>query len=82
MLPDSMVPDALAQGRLRQVLPDYCLGRSSFHLVYPSTRFLSPKVRVFVDFCVEWFEAEFRPSDTGGLGARRARPAAAKARRA
>lgn len=60
MLPDTLTPEAVAQGRLMPVLPDYCLGRSSFHLVYPSTRFLSPKVRVFVDFCVAWFKDDER----------------------
>ena len=60
LLPDSLGADELAAGRLRLVLPRYCLGRSPFHVVYPSTRFLSPKVRVFVDFCVEWVGAELR----------------------
>jgi len=59
-LPDSLGADDLAAGRLRLVLPRYCLGRAPFHVVYPSTRFLSPKVRVFVDFCVEWVGAELR----------------------
>jgi hypothetical protein len=60
LLPDSLGADALNAGRLRLVLPRHCLGTSPFHVVYPSTRFLSPKVRVFVDFCVEWVGAELR----------------------
>jgi DNA-binding transcriptional LysR family regulator len=60
LLPDSLGAAELAAGRLRLVLPRYCLGRAPFHLVYPSTRFLSPKVRVFVDFCVAWVGAELR----------------------
>lgn len=60
LLPDSLGAHELDAGRLRLVLPRYCLGTSPFHVVYPSTRFLSPKVRVFVDFCVEWVGAELR----------------------
>lgn len=60
LLPDSLGADELAAGRLRLVLPRYCLGRPPFHVVYPSTRFLSPKVRVFVDFCGEWVAAELQ----------------------
>ncbi|MCX4247436.1 LysR family transcriptional regulator [Paraliomyxa miuraensis] len=62
MLPDSIGAAELDAGGLRLVLPSYCLGRSPFHVVYPSARFLSPKVRVFVDFCVEWVGAELRRS--------------------
>jgi DNA-binding transcriptional LysR family regulator len=57
-LPDSLGAAALAAGRLRLVLPRHCLGRSPFHVVYPSTRFVSRKVRVFVDFCVAWVGEE------------------------
>lgn len=60
LLPDSLGAHELEAGRLRLVLPQCSLGRSSFHVVYPSTRFLSPKVRVFVDFCVEWVGGELR----------------------
>ncbi len=59
-LPDSLGAQELAAGRLRLVLPERCLLRSPFHVVYPSTRFVSPKVRVFVDFSVEWVGAELR----------------------
>lgn len=80
MLPESMVPEALARGQLVRVMPEYCLGRSSFHLVYPSTRFLSPKVRVFVDFCVEWFKTEDESREAAGLVATRGRRSAATGR--
>ncbi len=60
LLPDSLAAADLAAGRLRLVLPRYCAERSPFHVVYPSTRYLSPKVRVFVDFCVEWVGTELR----------------------
>lgn len=60
LLPDSLGASELEAGRLRLVLPSHCLGRSPFHVVYPSARFLSPKVRVFVDFCAEWVGSELR----------------------
>lgn len=60
MLPDSFGAGELAAGRLRLVLPRHCLGTSPFHVVYPSTQFLSRKVRVFVDFCVDFVGAELR----------------------
>ncbi|MCA9707125.1 MAG: LysR family transcriptional regulator [Myxococcales bacterium] len=83
MLPDSLAQGEVEAGRLRVVLSDHCLGRSSFHLVYPSGRFLSPKVRVFVDFCVAWFEAEFgesasRDPRAGPSGKARGRRAASR----
>lgn len=58
LLPDSLGAAELAAGRLRLVLPEYDLGRSPFHVLYPSTRYLSPKVRVFVDFAVQWVGAD------------------------
>lgn len=87
ILPDSLGAAELAAGRLRLVLPGYCLGRSPFHLVYPSTRFLSPKVRVFVDFCAQWVSAELRRAaelvaqHTGDVDGR-ARPGRKKSRSA
>lgn len=78
LLPYSLAPEALARGRLVPVLPDYCLGRSPFHLVYPSTRFLSPKVRVFVDFCVVWFKDDQKAREAVVDAAMRAPRRAAK----
>lgn len=59
-LPDFVAAPELEAGRLSRLLPDHCLERSEFHLLYPSTRHVSPKVRVFVDFCVEWIERELQ----------------------
>lgn len=81
-LPDTLAGNELLAGRLRVVLSEYCFGRSEFHLVYPSARFLSPKVRVFVDFCVEWFEREFERNLQAVTGAMPASSAAATTRRA
>lgn len=52
-VPDFLACDALADGRLVQVLPDYVDPPNKLSLVWPSSRHLSPKIRVFVDFMSE-----------------------------
>lgn len=49
-LPDFIVADAVARGELRPVLQPYLLTSSKFWVLWPSSRHLSPKLRVFVDF--------------------------------
>jgi DNA-binding transcriptional LysR family regulator len=53
--PDFMLNDALADGRLVRVLPQYEGRRGGIWAVYPSRRHLSLKVRLFVDFVAERF---------------------------
>lgn len=54
-LPDFAVKDRLADGRLEKVLSSSLVGGSTFHVVWPSSRQMAPKVRAFVDFAVENF---------------------------
>ncbi len=49
-LPDFIVSDAVARGELQAVLQPYLLTSSKFWVLWPSSRHLSPKLRVFVDF--------------------------------
>ena len=49
-LPDFLVRDALGRGDLQAVLGDYLLHSSKFWVLWPSSRHLSPKIRVFVDY--------------------------------
>lgn len=49
-LPDFLVRDALAAGRIRTVLSPYVKHGGVFSVLWPSSRHLSPKLRVFVDF--------------------------------
>ncbi|MBB2926606.1 DNA-binding transcriptional LysR family regulator [Paraburkholderia silvatlantica] len=49
-VPDFSVKNALADGRLKTILDPYVTGSSNIHVVWPSTRKMTPKVRVFVDF--------------------------------
>lgn len=49
-IPNFLVRQQLADGRLVAVLPDYATDRKVFRAVWPSGRHMSPKIRVFVDF--------------------------------
>ncbi|WP_323121093.1 LysR family transcriptional regulator [Burkholderia alba] len=49
-LPDFSVRGELASGALRTVLDDYVEKRTPFHVLWPSGRHGSPKLRAFVDF--------------------------------
>lgn len=55
LLPTFIVGEDLVSGKLRQVLPDYCPQEISIHALFPSRRWLSPKVRSFVDFLADYF---------------------------
>jgi len=47
--------DAIEDGRLVRVLPDYAEDASDVLAIYPNRRNLSPNVRAFVDFLAEQF---------------------------
>ncbi|BBH12805.1 LysR family transcriptional regulator [Chromobacterium haemolyticum] len=80
-LPDFIVRDALAAGRLQTVLAPYLNQTGLFHVVWPSSRQLSPKLRVFVDFlCQRLFArpeegAVVLPTRRAGGGTPTSRPA-------
>ncbi len=50
-----MVVPHLESGRLRTVLDDWSRPRQPLHVVYPSNRHLSAKLRLFVDWVAEVF---------------------------
>lgn len=52
-LPDFLAREPLAEGALRTILMEHIDGPRQFHLLWPSNRNLSPKVRVLVDFLSE-----------------------------
>lgn len=52
--PDFIVAADLARGALVPLLPDWPMAESHVYAVYLSRKFLSPKVRVFIDFLVEY----------------------------
>jgi DNA-binding transcriptional LysR family regulator len=55
LLPTFIVGADLQQGSLRSILTDYQAPEISLYAIYPQTRHLSVKVRVFIDFLVERF---------------------------
>jgi LysR family transcriptional regulator for bpeEF and oprC len=54
-LPLLIAAEPLAAGRLVPVLPGWRLPSMPVHAVYPSQRYLSPKVRAFIDLALERF---------------------------
>lgn len=53
VLPDYVVADDLAAGRLLHVLPQWQLPSGGIHTVFPATRFRPAKVRAFVELLLE-----------------------------
>lgn len=60
-LPESLAAKAVREGRLVRVLPNWTSGPGELHVVYPSARFVSAKLRVFRDFTVDWLTKQFAP---------------------
>ncbi|RLM08941.1 LysR family transcriptional regulator [Gibbsiella quercinecans] len=52
-IPEIAVRKQLQEGHLMTVLDSYTQAEMVFHVLWPSSRQLSPKIRVFVDFIVE-----------------------------
>ena len=53
--PTFIVGHDLAQGTLREILPGYRSGELGIHAVYHSRKFVSPKLRLLIDFLVDAF---------------------------
>lgn len=61
-LPDFTVREQLAAGALVAVLEGHLIQCGSYRVLWPSSRHLSPKLRVFVDFMAANLFAPVRPS--------------------
>lgn len=55
-LPDYSIKDALHSGELRTVLNSYIAHTTTFHILWPSARQMTPKVRAFVDHMTDIFD--------------------------
>jgi DNA-binding transcriptional LysR family regulator len=55
LLPTFIVGADLQEGSLRSILTDYTPPEISVYAIYPQTRHLSVKVRMFIDFLIERF---------------------------
>ncbi|OYX37358.1 MAG: hypothetical protein B7Y91_01490 [Rhodobacterales bacterium 32-64-14] len=51
-LPEWTVADAIADGRLVHLMPDYPMAESGLYAVYPSNRLMTPKVKLFVEHII------------------------------
>ncbi|MDO4231707.1 MAG: LysR substrate-binding domain-containing protein [Lautropia sp.] len=52
-LPDFSVQRQIAKGTLMQVLAPHTRHSGLFRLLWPSSRYMTPKIRAFVDFMTE-----------------------------
>ncbi|MBD1554442.1 LysR family transcriptional regulator [Pseudomonas typographi] len=57
-LPDFMVREAIGRGELATVLDTYIEYQGTFRLLWPSSKHLAPRLRVFIDFMAEALFAE------------------------
>lgn len=58
LLPGYMMTKHIQKGKLINLLEGYCPANIGIHAVYPATRHLAMKVRLFIDFLVKNFENE------------------------
>ncbi|MVA95741.1 LysR family transcriptional regulator [Nitratireductor sp. CAU 1489] len=61
ILPDFIAAPEIEAGRLKSLLDDRMPTDAGIFAVYPHRRYLPAKVRVFVDFLVQWFKDERAP---------------------
>ena len=50
-----MVTPAIEKGLLVHLLPDYHVPTRPMHILYASNRHVLPKLRCFIDFCIQKF---------------------------
>jgi DNA-binding transcriptional LysR family regulator len=63
-LPEWLVRDDIAAGRVERVLPEYVAPKVPMYAAYTNRRYLTPKVRCFIDFLSQ--ELKACPSDCAG----------------
>lgn len=62
LLPELSCAEAIRQGELEVVLPDWNLPQGICHAIYPSRRGLLPAVRAFIDFLADTLPAKIQDS--------------------
>ncbi|MFJ4431265.1 LysR family transcriptional regulator [Pseudomonas sp. NPDC089395] len=67
-LPDFMVRQAIERGELVSVLDAHVEHQGTFRLLWPSSKHLAPKLRVFIDFMVETLFAQRAVAQTNAWG--------------
>ncbi|KGJ89439.1 substrate binding domain-containing protein [Thalassotalea sp. ND16A] len=56
-LPDYVVAEALAQGRLKRLLPNWKSRSRKIHMLYQERKYIPGKVRLFIEFILARFQA-------------------------
>jgi DNA-binding transcriptional LysR family regulator len=56
-IPTFLCGDDIRAGRLVSLFPDWLLNRTEMRVVYPSNRYLAPRVRLFVDALIDGYSA-------------------------
>ena len=62
-VPRYRLGDALARGELVEILRDFPPSPSPVYVLYPQSRQLSPRVRVFID----WLSTQFASQNPAGV---------------
>ncbi|WP_028917680.1 LysR substrate-binding domain-containing protein [Pseudoxanthomonas sp. J35] len=77
MLPETVCAEAVRNGELEVVLPEWSLPQGICHAVFASRRGLLPAVRVFIDFLAEHLPQQIEASrlDCGNCGNKGRQPA-------
>jgi DNA-binding transcriptional LysR family regulator len=65
MLPTYIVGQDIIKGRLQTVLEDYMPSPLAIHAIYPHRKYLSAKVRVFLDFLQPWLQKRVAMAEKG-----------------
>lgn len=52
-MPEFLAVDAISDGRLETILSDSLAAPGHFSILWPSARFMTPRLRVFIDFAAE-----------------------------
>jgi DNA-binding transcriptional LysR family regulator len=55
LTPSFIAWQAVAAGDLVSIMPDYCPPQRSAYAIWPRTRYLSRRARLFIDFLAERF---------------------------
>jgi DNA-binding transcriptional LysR family regulator len=58
-LPSFIAGDAIREGKLVNIFPDYSMPYKKIYAIYPERNYLPAKVRVFLDFAIEYFGEDY-----------------------
>ena len=57
-LPPFAIRDEIADGRLVSILDEWLTGTDQFHVLWPASRQITPRLRAFVDFMAEHLQPQ------------------------